>query len=108
MRATTTPASPDCASARGAEAPRRRAVAGGHGINQGAEFLRRDRHHVADVMGEALAGRVAVLNRREHGAEEEHGAVGILMVRVGPDADFEVSRPQMRCMGLEQSQLIDT
>src|SRR3546814_10104897 len=41
-----------------------------------------DGDDVARLVGEALAGAVAVLQRREHGAEEQHQAVGILVVGV--------------------------
>ena len=48
-------------------------------IDQHAERIRADRHDVAGLVGEALAGLVAVLHRRELGAEEQHGAVRILV-----------------------------
>ena len=45
------------------------------------ELRRGDGRHVALLVREALALGAAVLDRREHGAEVEHGAVGILVVR---------------------------
>ena len=64
-----------------AEGPARRLVGMHHAVDQRAQFRRRDRHPVADHVREALARPVAVLRRREHGAEEQHEAVGIGVVR---------------------------
>ena len=50
-----------------------------HPVDQGAERRRGDRHDVVDVMGEASARGVAVLDRSEHRAEVEGEAVGILV-----------------------------
>ena len=50
-------------------------------LTRRAELRRRDGDDVADLVGEALARRVAVLDRREQRAGIEHRAVGILVVR---------------------------
>ena len=49
-------------------------------LTSAPELRRRDGRHVADLVREALALGAAVLHRREHGAEEQHGAVGILVM----------------------------
>ena len=64
-----------------AEAPRLAVRAAPHAVDQPAKLRRGDGDDVADVMGKTLAGRVAVLGRREQRAEEKHGAIGILVVR---------------------------
>src|SRR3546814_7791200 len=58
----------------GAEGPGRDLVAVVHHVHQRAELAGADGDDVARLVGEALAGAVAVLQRREHGAEEQHQA----------------------------------
>src|SRR5690554_3852207 len=62
------------------EGPRRQLVGAVDAVDQRAQRRRGDGDAVADVMGEALALAVAVLDRREHGAEEQHEAVRVLVV----------------------------
>src|SRR5258706_450474 len=62
-----------------AEGPRRHVVALNDAVHQHAKGIRADRHDVADLVREALAGLVAILHGRELGAEKQHGPVGILM-----------------------------
>ena len=61
------------------EVPRGRLLARGHAVDERAELGRADRDHVAVVVGEAHAGRVAVLDRGERRAAEEHEAVRVLV-----------------------------
>ena len=56
-------------------------VAGPHAVDQLAELGAGDRDQIAGLVGKALVLAVAVLGRREHGAEEQHESVGILMGR---------------------------
>src|SRR4051812_18655486 len=51
-----------------AEGPGRRLVAGGYAVDQGSQSGRLDPDKVPDLVGEAGAGFVAVLDRREHSA----------------------------------------
>ena len=60
--------------------PRRGQVAGGDAVEQGAQLRRGNGHGVAHHVGKALAGAVAVLGGGEHGAQEKHHAVGVLVV----------------------------
>src|SRR5579871_1992000 len=64
-----------------AEGPRLAGRRGLHAIGQRAELGRGDGDKIAVVMGEAAALGVAVLGRREHRAEEQREAIGILMGR---------------------------
>src|SRR5918993_3343352 len=64
-----------------AEGPRLAIARMAHPVDEPAELRRRHRDDVADLVREALARRIAVLDRDKHGAEEQHGAVRILMVR---------------------------
>src|SRR6185295_6657684 len=63
----------------GAERPRLGVVAVHDLVDERAELGGRDRHHVADLVREPAAGRAAVVERREHGADVEHDAVRILV-----------------------------
>src|SRR3954452_22678622 len=65
----------------GAEGPGLAIARMPHPVDEPAELRRRDGDDVADPVGEALARHVAVLDRREHGAEEQHGAVGVAVIR---------------------------
>ena len=51
-----------------------------HAINECAQFRRCNRHDVADLVRESLAGRITILDRREQSAGIEHSTIGILMV----------------------------
>src|SRR5690606_8528132 len=64
-----------------AEGPRRGLFAGHDGVDQGAEPRTGDPHDVAVLVGEARAGRLAVLGRCEQRAGEQHEAVRVLVVR---------------------------
>ena len=66
---------------RDAESPRRDLVGMVDAVDERAQRRRRHRDDVADDVGEALPLGVPVLGRREHRAEEQHEAVGVLMVR---------------------------
>ena len=57
-----------------------RGLARSHAVDEGAEPRLGDAHDVAVVVGEPTAGLVAVVDRREHRAEVEHEAVGVLVV----------------------------
>src|SRR5688572_3488055 len=48
-------------------------------VGEHADLRRRDPHHVAHLVGEAAARVAAILERREHGADVEDHAVGILV-----------------------------
>ena len=52
-----------------------------HAVDEAAERRGRDPDDVAHGVGEALARPEPVLCRREHGAEKQHHAVGILVMR---------------------------
>src|ERR1700709_1457270 len=62
------------------ECPGRRQVRCGDSVDQGAELRSRDGDDVADLVREAPARLVAVLDRREQGAEEQGEAVRIMML----------------------------
>src|SRR3954467_15212341 len=62
------------------ECPCRRQVRCRHAVDQGAELRRRDGDDVADLVGEAPARLVAVLDRREQGAEKQGESVRIMML----------------------------
>ena len=64
-----------------AERPGLALVAGAHAVDELAELGRCDRDDIVALVGEALPRRVAILDRREHGAEEQRKAIGILMHR---------------------------
>src|SRR5690348_1114198 len=64
-----------------AERPWLALIAGAHAVDQLAELRRRDRDDVVALVRKALARRVAVLYRCEHGAEEQRKTVGILVHR---------------------------
>src|SRR3954467_3560512 len=49
-----------------------------HPVDQLAELRCGDRDDIADLVGEALARRIAVLDGREHGAEKQHRTVRVL------------------------------
>src|SRR5687768_1577467 len=66
---------------RSAERPGCDPVAVLYAVRQGAERGSSDGDDIADGVGEALAGSGTIDGRREHGAEEQHQAVRILMVR---------------------------
>src|SRR5208283_461396 len=62
------------------EGPGRDAIAAIDAVYQGAERWRRHGHDVADRVGESLARTESILRGREHRAQKEHQAIGILMV----------------------------
>src|SRR5919201_604049 len=64
----------------GAEGPRLAILRVADAVHQRAELRRGDGDDVADLVGEALARRIAVLDGSEHRAEEEDRAVGILVM----------------------------
>src|SRR5438552_18825059 len=49
-------------------------------VHQRAQQRRRNRDDIANDVTESFTWREAVLGRREHGAQEKHEAVGVLMV----------------------------
>ena len=49
-------------------------------IDQPPQPRRRDRYRIADLVGEALTGDVAILRRGEQRPQEQHEAVGIVML----------------------------
>src|SRR6516164_7241700 len=51
-------------------------------VDEAAELRGRDGDDVAELVGEALAGRVTILDGREQGAEEEHRPIGEAMMRI--------------------------
>src|SRR5438067_9584569 len=55
---------------RGAEGPGLAVLRVADAIDERAELRRGDRDHVADLMGEAFSGCVAVFDRSEHSAQE--------------------------------------
>src|SRR5829696_9740633 len=65
------------------EQPGRRRLRRGHAIDQGAEAGCRDADYIPLLMGKPPAGHVAILSRREQGAEEQREAVGIMMLAEG-------------------------
>ena len=76
---------------RGAESPGLAVVGIAHAVDEPPELGGRDADAIADLVGEPLAGRVAILDRREHRAEKQHGAVGILVMLAEHLAD-EIGR----------------
>src|SRR4051812_32561765 len=52
-----------------------------HPVDQLAELRRSDRDNVPDLVREALARCIAVLDGREHGAEKQHRTIRVAMVR---------------------------
>src|SRR5690348_761414 len=75
----------------GPEAPGRAILAMSHAIDETAQLGRGDDDDIADLVGKALARSIAVLRRRKQGAEKQHGAIGILMIRADHLGD-EVAR----------------
>src|ERR1700738_5367616 len=63
-----------------AELPSLTGPARAHAIGQPAKFGRGDSHQVDFHVSEPLPLRRTVLDRSEHGAEEQHKAIRILMV----------------------------
>src|SRR5262245_47086244 len=51
-----------------------------HAVGEEPELGRGDGRHVAHLVGETLPLGAAILHGCEHGAEVEHGTVGILMM----------------------------
>lgn len=79
-----------CVERAHAERPRRDLGGKPHGVDKRAKRRRTDRHPIAEMVRKPAAGRVAVLDRREHRAEKQHEAIGILMVRApGLRNEFE-------------------
>src|SRR5690606_18044647 len=68
-----------CVKRAHAEGPGRDAIAQAHAVDQRPQARRGNAHHVALAMREAAALPGAVLRGREHGAQEQHEAVGILV-----------------------------
>src|SRR3954453_19313891 len=66
-----------------AEGPGLALVAGPHAVDELAELRGGDRDDVIALVGEPLPRRIAIPDRSEHGTEEEHKAIGVLMP--GPD-----------------------
>src|SRR3546814_17731609 len=62
-----------------AAGPGGRLGAGPHAVDQRAEPRPGDAHDVADLVGKAAPRLVAVLRRREPGAEEQDEAGGLMM-----------------------------
>ena len=62
-------------------------IAAPHAVGEAAELGRRDGDDVAILVGEALALGVAVVDRREHRAEEQYETVRILMMPADGLAD---------------------
>lgn len=65
----------------GAKAPRLTVLTMPHAVDEAAKLGGSDSDNVADLVGETLPRRIAVLGRRKQRAEKQHGAVGIIMVR---------------------------
>ena len=63
------------------ERPGLAVVAHAHAVDELAELWRRDGYDVVVFVGKPLARCVAILHRREHRAEEQREAIGILMDR---------------------------
>src|SRR5436309_2715667 len=63
-----------------AEGPGRRLTRQNHAVGETAELRRCNRDDIADLVGEALAFDVAVLDRGEQRAEKQHRTVRILMI----------------------------
>src|SRR5271156_3436497 len=66
--------------ARQSEIPARTFMRVSHAIDQTSELVGAHRDHVAGLVGEAFAGRVAVGDGRVHRAEEERRAIGIIVM----------------------------
>src|ERR1700761_587707 len=62
--------------------PRLADIAGPHPVDQTPELGACNRDNIAGLVGETLADRVAVFDRREHRAQEKNKAVGILMIGI--------------------------
>src|SRR3546814_12995589 len=77
--------SSDVCSSDLAAGPGGRLGAGPHAVDQRAEPRLRHAHEVADLVGKAAPRLVAVLRRREQGAEEQDEAGGIMLFAPRPE-----------------------
>lgn len=64
------------------ERPRRNGIASAHTVDQHAELLGSDAHHISHFVRETLAWAMTILGWREHCAQEQHEAVPGILLRM--------------------------